>query len=136
MYNPFSYLIIDDDDVSTNNISRKLEKKQRQYERNPCEKLKEQIMKLENIITPIQIKPIRQGFVKTISQKKITAKKEKENIKRLKFEQRKMKRLLKLESERDFYKTRVLYESEVKTIIKKCQRKSLWFIKRIWNRIS
>lgn len=54
MNNGFNYLITDGDDTSTNNMSRKLIKKQRQYERNPSAKLKEQIMKLENIITPCE----------------------------------------------------------------------------------
>ena len=123
MNNGFSYLITDGDDTSTNNMSRKLEKKQRQYKRNPTENLKEQIMKLENIITPMQIKYTRKDPVKTISQKKIKNRMKKETINRIKFERRQKKRILKLEDERNFDKTRVLFESEVKTIIKKCQFK-------------
>lgn len=42
---------------------------------------------------------------------------------RERFEQRQKKRILKQEDERNFDKTRVLYESEVKTILKKCQIK-------------
>ena len=85
MNNGFNYLITDGDDTSTDNMSRKLVKKQRQYERNPSEKLKEQIMKLENIITPCKIKHLKRS-VKIKSQKKIQNKMKKETMNRERFE--------------------------------------------------
>jgi len=122
MNNGFNYLITDGDDTSTDNMSRKLIKKQRQYERNPSEKLKEQIMKLENIITPCEIKHLKRS-TKIKSQKKIQIQMKKETMNRERFERRQKKRLLKQKEDRNYDKTRVLYESDVKTILKKCQIK-------------
>lgn len=56
MNNPFSVLPVDEnEDISTNNLSRKLKKMKRRYEEKPTEDLKRRIDELEESIKPIPL---------------------------------------------------------------------------------
>ena len=56
MNNPFSVLPVDEnEDISTNNLPRKLKKMKRKYEEKPTEDLKRRIDELEESIKPIPL---------------------------------------------------------------------------------
>ena len=105
MANRFSSLSVDAEDMSTGNLSRKLEKMKRIQERNPTEERAEKIEALENIVNPpkpIPVQPKKKNNKKNNKKKSLEKEEEKQRLynermiekekKRLKAEKEKRKR--------------------------------------------
>ena len=87
----------DEEDKSTNNLSRKLAKKKRMFEIKPTEKLKNEIIKLESIVNPPKtVKKVKVKKEKVKSDKQI----HKEKMNNIKFKLREEKRKEKAEKEK------------------------------------
>jgi len=102
MANRFTGLTVDEEDRSTDNLPRKIEKMKRMQERNPTAEREGKIQELESIVNPPKPIPVqsKKKNNKKKSQKRLEKEEEKQRLYHERMVEKEKKRLKKEEEER------------------------------------